>query len=377
MKTPKNCKNKASCARAACLATAIATLAAGCKTLAPVAAVNQGRNEVVFVTTADNRSAVAGLGKDKGVTDARQSLLAKVKSNPSDGNSMNDLARIALLSGKPAEAESWAKRALRANTRDEESRKILAMVALQRKQYDLAEVFLNGLGGFQSQDSTVLNLIGQLRLGRGNNLLAAEAFKKALDLNPDDVATRMNLGVLYLKGRQYNPAGVQFERVLAVMPKHTDARIHLAIVDAQRGKLEPAIEVMENALSESPDSELVLFNLAVMERNAGRLDPAKKHFKMFLKLAKSRTDETEQVLAMLDEIQRQQSTDGNRVTDTEILALAAKIKASPAAARAEPNELPVEGIVEKSDEKPAAKSNAGRADAAEGNDIQELEKALQ
>jgi Flp pilus assembly protein TadD len=359
------------------LAYVVAFTTSGCKTLAPVAAVNQGRNEVVFVTTPDSRSATPGLARDRGVSDARQSLLAKVKANPADSSSLNDLARIALLSEKPGEAEAWAKKALRANTRDVESRKILAMVALQRKQFDLAEVFLNGLGGFQSEDSTVLNLIGQLRLGRGNNLLAAEAFKKALDLNPNDVATRMNLGVLYLRGRQYNPAGVQFERVLSVMPKHTDARIHLAIVDAQRGKLEQAIEVMEGALSERPDNELVLFNLAVMQRNAGKLDVAKKNFKRFLQLAKSRTDETEQVLAMLDDIQRQQSTDGNRVTDNEILTLAARIKASPAATRVEANEVPVDVLDERPEDRKSQRAINKQPDSVETNDIQDLEKALQ
>ncbi|MEY4630128.1 MAG: hypothetical protein RIQ81_248, partial [Pseudomonadota bacterium] len=333
------------------------------------------KNEVVFVTTSDNRTAVRGLERDRGVSDARQSLAAKVKSDASDGRSMNDLARLALLSGKPAEAEAWAKRALRANTRDEESRKILAMVALHRQQYDLAEVFLNGLGGFQSEDAAVLNLVGQLRLGRGNNLMAAEAFKRALELNPNDVATRMNLGVLYLKNRQYNQAGTQFERVLSVMPNHLDAKVHLAIVDGQRGKVERAMEVMEAALSENPDSELILFNLAHMERNAGKLEPAKKHFKRFLQLAKARSDETEQALAMLDDIQRQQSSDGTRVSDNEILTLAAKIKASPAASRAEPNELPIEAL----DEKPATRMEKGKksSPAPESNEVSELERALQ
>jgi hypothetical protein len=90
MKTNQNRHSTFAIARSASLATAIALNATGCKTLAPVAAVNQGRNEVVFVTTGDNRSAVSGLAKDKGISDAQQSLLAKVKSNPSDGNSMND-----------------------------------------------------------------------------------------------------------------------------------------------------------------------------------------------------------------------------------------------------------------------------------------------
>jgi Flp pilus assembly protein TadD len=345
----------------------------GCKTLAPVAAVDQSKNEVVFVTTSDPRTAAPELAQDRGVKDAKVALTERVKANSLDGGALIDLARLALVSGNVVDAESFAKRALRADTKNAEARKILAMVALKRNQLDLAEVFLNALGGFQSKDSSVLNLTGQLRLARGKNLLAAEAFRRALELNPNDIATRMNLGVLYLKHRQYNQAGVQFERVLAVMPKHDDARVHLAMVHAHRGKTKEALEALNTAYARNPSSELVLFNLASVERSAGQLENARKHLKQFQVLAKGKTEETEQVAAMLEDIQRQQVAEGNKVSDSDILKLAAKIKPSANGAKPETSELPPELTQE-----PKA-SEASKVSPAEpeSNDVRDLERALQ
>lgn len=350
----------------------LAMLTAGCKTLAPVATLDQTRNEVVFVTTSDERTAAPEMAEDRGIKDARVSLLARIKLNPLDGGALIDLARLALVAEKPAEAEGWAKRALRADTKNVEAKKILAMVALQRRQLDLAEVFLNSLDGAQSKDSAVLNLIGQLRLARGRNLLAAEAFKRALELNPNDIATRMNLGVLYLKHRQYNQAGVQFERVLAVMPKHDDAGVHMAMVEAHRGKTKVALESLTAALSRNQNSELVLFNLASVEREAGQLENAKAHLKRFLAVSKTRTDETEQVASILEDIHRQQAAEGNKVSDNEIMTLAAKIKAAPSATKPEVNELPPELVQA---QKPAEPAKVP-ADP-ESNNVSELERALQ
>ncbi len=347
-------------------------MTAGCKTLSPVASLDQNRNEVVFVTTSDERTAAPELAEDRGIKDARASLLTRIKANPLDGAALIDLARLALVAEKTAEAEGWAKRALRADTKNVEAKKILAMVALQRRQLDLAEVFLNSLDGSQSKDSTVLNLIGQLRLARGRNLLAAEAFKRALELNPNDIATRMNLGVLYLKHRQYNQAGIQFERVLSVMPKHDDAAVHMAMVEAHRGKTKVAIDALTAALSRNPNSELVLFNLASVEREAGQLENAKTHLKKFLTVSKTKNDETEQVASILEDIFRQQSAEGNRVSDTEIMTLAAKIKAAPSATKPEINELPPELVQAQKPVEPAR----GPVDP-ESNNVSELERALQ
>ena len=351
---------------------AFVCLAPGCKTLSPVAAIDQNRNEVVFVTTSDSRTAAPELSDDRGIKDARTSLITRLKTDPLDGAALIDLARLALVAEKTTEAEGWAKRALRADTKNAEAKKILAMVALQRNQLDLAEVFLNSMGGFQSTDSTVLNLIGQLRLARGKNLLAADAFKKSLEINPNDVATRMNLGVLYLKHRQYNQAGVQFERVLAVMPQHDDARVHMAMVQAHRGKTKEALEVLNSALMRSPNSELVLFNLASVERESGRLDKAKSHLKQFLTVNKVKSEETEQVVAILEDIQRQQVAAGNKVSDTDILKLAAKIKPSPTATKPEVNDLPAELMQEKK-----ASDAASAPVDPDSNDVHELERALQ
>ena len=92
--------------------------------------------------------------------------------------------------------------------------------------------------GSKSKDSDVLNIRALVELRNGNKALAKELFKRAIKIDPGNIAARMNLGVLLLKYRQIGGASVQFERVLKIMPHHQDARLHIAIIKASRVEID-------------------------------------------------------------------------------------------------------------------------------------------
>ncbi len=65
---------------------------------------------------------------------------------------------------------------------------------------------------------------------------AYSLLQKVLELEADNVALRMNLGIINLKFRQMDEAAKQFQTVLKAMPNHADAKLHLGITKAYAGK---------------------------------------------------------------------------------------------------------------------------------------------
>ena len=189
----------------------------------------------------------------------------------------------------------------------------------------MALIFLTALGGEQSKDSGVHNMLGLIALSRGDNGEAMRLWKQALNINPGDISVRMNMGVLYLKNRLLAQASTQFERVLKAAPHHQDARLHLAIIEASRGKNAEAIDTYNSLLAEDHDNPLALFNLGVAQKNLNRYDDAGATLKKYIKASPEKSPQTDHAFAMIDEINTIKSSQGQKVSDDELLSLAKEL----------------------------------------------------
>ncbi|MEZ4743438.1 MAG: hypothetical protein R3B45_13500 [Bdellovibrionota bacterium] len=119
-------------------------------------------------------------------------------------------------------------KALQINVDNYDAKIVLAGVYFRREMFDLAQMVLESLPS--DKNSEVLNLFGLIAMGKDEKSKASYYFKEALKVDPNDIAVRMNLGILYLKYRRINEAGIQFERVLAVTPDNNDAKLHMATI---------------------------------------------------------------------------------------------------------------------------------------------------
>lgn len=307
-------------------ATLATMLLAGCKTSAPSTRVTAHNQAVEVHSTADRRSAMTDPKQDSTVTGSVRTLTSDTKKNPKDVSALLNLAQLQLAQGKFNEADETAKRALRHDLKNREAKKILAAVAIREQKYDLAEIILNGIGGARNKDSQVLNMLAMIALQRNQNAEALNLFKTAMKLDPSDIAVRMNLGVMYLKYRQLGEASVQFERVLKIMPEHIDAKLHLAIVRASRGQHDVAVAMYNDVLARKKNNPLALFNLAVAQKSKEEYDDAIDNLKAYLKTGYARSSDNDQVFALIDSIQTEKAAKGEKVSDDEIQALAAKLK---------------------------------------------------
>ena len=261
-------------------------LLASCQTLETGGkVVDSNRKEVIISSNGDDRSALPQGRKDTSLTKARERLEAHVKTSPKDLKALLSLAELQLAQDNLAEAETTSRRVLLLDVKSQDARRVLAQIAIRRNDYDMAMIFLTALGGEQSKESSVLNMLGLVAFNRQDNGEAMRMWKQALNLNPGDISVRMNMGVLYLKNRLLAQASTQFERVLKVAPNHQDARLHLAIIDAARGKNKEAIETYKSILTQDATNQLVLFNLAAAQKNVGQFDEALENLKKFIKIS--------------------------------------------------------------------------------------------
>jgi Tfp pilus assembly protein PilF len=311
--------------------TPILVVFGGCKTMDPgVTNVDKGRGEVAMYSAADSRTTL-DLQRYKERPRAMAEALKKhLKENPNDLDATVSLAEVETALGDLDAAESNCRAVLRKDQKNKVARKTLAEIAMRRGNADMAALFLNDLGGSQSKDSGVLNMLAMIELQRGNNPAAMSLFKQALKVNTDDLAARMNLGVLLLKYRQLDQAAVEFERVLKSVPTHSDAKIHLAIIKSARGQRDEAESMYKQVLELDEQNPLALYNLAVLQKETGHYAEALTNLKTYLRGTRGKSNDTEQVLALIDGIQHQQASRGEKLSDDDIESMAVAARNIPA-----------------------------------------------
>jgi len=301
-------------------------LLASCQTLETGGKViDSNRKEVIISSNGDERSALPQGRKDASLTKARERLEAHLNTSPKDIKALLSLAELQLAQDNVAEAETTSRRVLLLDVKNQDARRVLAQIAIRRNNYEMAMIFLTALGGDQSKESSVLNMLGLVAFNRQDNGEAMRMWKQALNLNPGDISVRMNMGVLYLKNRLLAQASTHFERVLKVAPNHQDARLHLAIIDAARGKNKEAIETYKSILTQDATNQLALFNLAAAQKNTGQFDDALENLKKFIKASPETSENTNQAFAMIDDINNLKLAKGEKVSDEDLVALAQEL----------------------------------------------------
>ncbi len=182
--------------------TALLAVTACKTTQGNVANVDKARGEVELYSAGDKRTTLDEPAKLEEVKHTEKRLKAHLRKNRDDIESLISLAQVQVVLGDLESAEKNCKTALRRDLKNKDARKVLAQISMRRGNHDLAAIFLSGVGGSSSKDSGVLNMLALIELEKANNSAAMALFKRAIKVNPTDLAARMNLGVLLLKYRQ-------------------------------------------------------------------------------------------------------------------------------------------------------------------------------
>jgi tetratricopeptide (TPR) repeat protein len=132
---------------------------------------------------------------------------------------------------------------------------------------------------------------------------ALEAYRKAIELNPNAAGALVNLGTIAFRAQRLQDATIYYQRAIEADPRYPLAHFNLGNVYDEMGQLDPAREQYELALRLNPAYADAHFNLAlVAERKSDQLR-AVKHWKAYLKLDPSSTW-AEQARKQLEQLRR-------------------------------------------------------------------------
>lgn len=110
---------------------------------------------------------------------------------------------------------------------------------------------------------------------------ARDAYRRALELDPDHVAARVNLGRLLHEKKQYKLAEVHYRLAVAVDPRNATAYFNLGVALEDLARLEDAAAAYESAVLHEPTHADAHFNLAQLYERLGKKAMAIRHLKAY------------------------------------------------------------------------------------------------
>lgn len=120
--------------------------------------------------------------------------------------------------------------------------------------------------------------------GAGRIQEAIDRFKKAIDIFPNYLMARNNLGVQYLKLGKWADAAKQFEAAITVNPKALNPRQNLAIALIEQKQYVEAIEHLNQAISIDSSSPVAHLYAGIASLGVDEIDQAQRELSTALSL---------------------------------------------------------------------------------------------
>lgn len=176
--------------------------------------------------------------------------------------------------GRLSEAEAIYRQILAVQPQHAEVHHLIGVIAHQRGQDEMAVEWIRRAIELGGGSAVAYSNLGEAyrALSRLDDALAA--YGRALQLKPDLVAGHFNIGVtLCIIGRM-EEAAESFQRVVELDPGYADAHRNLGFCLEKRGELAGAIESYRRSLRLQPDVAETYFNLGVAMTRQGQLEEA-------------------------------------------------------------------------------------------------------
>jgi len=174
-------------------------------------------------------------------------------------------AELLARQGESAMARAAAERALLQSPADGCALYALAWELLRagQRQQALGYAMRSTQAG---RGSAAIDLEGTIAYGDGQLVLAASAFQRAVELEPNDVDALYNSALVAQRQNRYRDARENYLKVTRLDPKHQNARYNLAILTQSVGAQAEARHHLERFAELAPADTRVASLRALIER---------------------------------------------------------------------------------------------------------------
>lgn len=202
-----------------------------------------------------------------GVLSAGDTASGDGKAVGGDGRSID--AKYAALSqalrgNKAQQVQDEAARILVANPDDVVALNALAMWNYRQKKVGAAKLLLARAIEKGEPRASVLNNYGLTLLAEGDEVGAAEQFKKALRLDESHAEANANLGAYYAKGGDWKKALPRLEAAWSAGRQDTSIANNYALALKAEGETEKSRKVFEDAYKRNNKDSILLLNYAAL-----------------------------------------------------------------------------------------------------------------
>ncbi|MFY0573598.1 tetratricopeptide repeat protein [Cystobacter fuscus] len=180
----------------------------------------------------------------------------RLSRDPNDGEALVTLAKVSLVEGDGARAESLLQQAAAQGARRDVAL-VRGALALQREDWEAARTLYLPLAAQGDDRPEVWYGLGVVLLRLGNAEAAREALERAVTIDPQAASYRFELGRAWAMGERVRPAVRQFVCCLRLDARDARAWRFLAELLARRGKVRAAERLLKRGLELVPEAAVL------------------------------------------------------------------------------------------------------------------------
>ena len=227
----------------------------------------------IYVRTLGDAS--AGELQKENLAKAVDQFNAILKLDPKDTSSALWLARLYRFENQHVEAEKILREVLRRDPDNGPALEQLSQLLIDAgRSQDAIELLSQAAGNSASPD--IYDLLGDAYSQNKEFAKAEVAYRRAVELDPDDPGHHHGLAQALLSQDKYAPALEEYKRLSELEPGTAENYLRMAQLYRRLGKFDESESSLMHAKQLSPGSLEVLYNEALLYEDQGRYNDAIK-----------------------------------------------------------------------------------------------------
>ena len=174
------------------------------------------------------------------ISSAKENIEYALELCPNYAIAIDNLGTIYLAEGNSQKAETYFKKAIAVNPNSHAAYYHLAQLECGRGNYSDCLLYLDKCLAWQGYSSYAYNLKGDALRLQGNEAAAITAYKKAIEITPENLAPYANLASIYESRKDFELALDAYKTILSVDPYSEQTLLKVADIFLETGKYQEA-----------------------------------------------------------------------------------------------------------------------------------------